>query len=173
MISNRLRKLRNELNLSQQAFGQSLGVSRDVISNIEQGRVELRDHIVKLICSEFNVNEEWLRDGKGEMFNPEERFSLDKFAKQRQISELELDILKAYFELDPETRQHLLKHFKERFTSSNTSKKVEQPLQEEKRVMSVEAAEEAYIKSRPISAQKTILSSLNSTDEIKNQKQVK
>lgn len=173
MIKERLKSIRKQFRLSQSALGESIGVSRDVISNIESGRVEMKDHIIKLICSEFNVNEQWLRTGEGEVFNTEEKFSLDKFAQQRQMSELELDILRAYFELDPEIRQHLLKHFKERFTSSNASNKIQRPIQEETKVMSVEAAEEAYIKSRPISAQKTILSTLNSTEEEDNQKHAK
>lgn len=173
MQGQRVKELRKFLRLSQAAFGEKIGLSKDMVGNIEYARVILKDHIIKLICTEFNVSEHWLRTGQGEMFNTEEKFSLDKFAQQRQMSELELDILKAYFELDPEIRHHLLKHFKERFTSSNASSKTEKFIQDETKVMSVEAAEEAYIKSRPISAQKTILSALNSTDEIENQKQVK
>lgn len=173
MEGQRVKELRKILKLSQAAFGEKIGLSKDMVGNIEYARVVLKDHIIKLICSEFNVNEQWLRTGEGEVFNTEEKFSLDKFAQQRQMSELELDILKAYFELEPEIRQHLLKHFKERFASSNASTQIQPHIQEETKVMSVEAAEEAYIKSRPTSAQKTILSALNSTDESEDQKQAK
>lgn len=171
MISERLRKLRKELNLSQSAFGQSLGVGRDVIGNIEYGRVEIKEHIIKLICSEFNVNEEWLRTGDGDMFKKDETFSLDKFAQQRNMSNLELDILKAYFELDPQLRHQLINHFKNKFASSETV--TPQPVLQVQNKTAVQLAEEAYIKSRSISAQKTILSASNSTEEEKNQEQAK
>lgn len=52
-------------------FGERLGVSRDVISNIEYNRLKnpkQKEPIIKLICSTFGVNEIWLRSGEGEMF---------------------------------------------------------------------------------------------------------
>lgn len=71
-IHDRIKDLRKKyLHLSQSEFGKKLGVSRDVISNIEQGRLARPEHkepLYKLISNQFNVNEEWLRTGEGEMF---------------------------------------------------------------------------------------------------------
>ena len=67
-MNERLRLLREEIGISRAIFGQRIGVSGDVINNLERGRVEIKEYILKLICSEFNVNESWLRDGTGEMF---------------------------------------------------------------------------------------------------------
>ena len=67
-MNERLRLLREEIGISRARFGQRIGVSGDVINNLERGRVEIKEYILKLICSEFNVNESWLRDGTGEMF---------------------------------------------------------------------------------------------------------
>lgn len=67
-MNERIKQLRIFFNLTQSAFGMRLGVSRDVINNLERGRVEIKEHIIKLICVEFSVNEEWLRTGTGEMF---------------------------------------------------------------------------------------------------------
>lgn len=64
----RIEEVRKQLGLSRSAFGKRIGVSGDVINNLERGRVEIKDHIIKLICSEFDVREEWLRNGTGEMF---------------------------------------------------------------------------------------------------------
>ena len=72
MIKDRIKKLRKTQKLSQPAFGERLGVSRDVINNIEQGRVEPKELFIKVLCSEFDVNEKWLRNGDGEMFAPED-----------------------------------------------------------------------------------------------------
>ena len=54
-------------NLSQREFGERLGVSRDVISNIEYNRVEPKDLLISHICKVYGVNEKWLRTGKGNM----------------------------------------------------------------------------------------------------------
>lgn len=67
-MSERIRSLREYLKLSQGAFGKRLGVSRDIINNLENGRVEPKEHMIKLICLEFDVSMDWLRDGQGEMF---------------------------------------------------------------------------------------------------------
>jgi len=67
-MNERLKELRKTLGYSQREFGDKLGLSRDVISNLELGRVDLKEHIIKLICEVFNVNEQWLRIGQGEMF---------------------------------------------------------------------------------------------------------
>lgn len=66
---DRIRFLRKKkLHMSQEEFGKSLGVSRSVIRNMELNllaRPEQKEPLVKLICKEFNVNEDWLRTGAG------------------------------------------------------------------------------------------------------------
>jgi len=69
-LNKRIEEIRKYYGLARAGFGERLGVSGDVINNLERGRVEVKDHIFKLICREFNVNEEWLRTGEGEMFKP-------------------------------------------------------------------------------------------------------
>lgn len=54
--------------MTQQEFADKLGVKRGAIANYELGRNEPIDAVISLICREFNVNEEWLRNGTGEMF---------------------------------------------------------------------------------------------------------
>lgn len=68
MIQERVKALRKHFDLSQAEFGKQLGVSRDVISNLEYGRVAVSDLIINMICAKFGVNEKWLRTGEGEMF---------------------------------------------------------------------------------------------------------
>lgn len=87
-MNERLRLLREKIGISRAVFGQRIGVSGDVINNLERGRVEIKEYILKLICSEFNVNEEWLRHGTGEMF-----VELD--VEDQKISAFMEDILKA------------------------------------------------------------------------------
>lgn len=63
----RIKAVRKSVGMSQRAFGESLGASRDIISNIEQGRQAINDTLVRLICKVYNINEHWLRTGEGEM----------------------------------------------------------------------------------------------------------
>ena len=72
-IGERIEILRKDLSMSRRVFGEKLGVSESVIVNIEYDRLKRPDQkesLYKLICKEFNVNEEWLRTGNGEMFAP-------------------------------------------------------------------------------------------------------
>lgn len=120
-MNERIRMLREDKEMTRAAFGQRLGVSGDVINNLERGRVEIKDHIVKLICAEYGVNEEWLRDGKEPMYIEPETFNLDEFARARGASDLELKIVKAYFELDPDIRKMLIEHFKTELMDDDSS----------------------------------------------------
>lgn len=68
-MNMRLLELRKALKLSQEAFGEKLGVTRSSVSNMETGRFNITETMVKLICSTFNVNEGWFRTGEGQMLN--------------------------------------------------------------------------------------------------------
>lgn len=67
-MNDRIKKLRQALNLSQEEFGKRLGVTRGAITNIELNKVEPKPLFVDLICREFNASENWIRTGEGEMF---------------------------------------------------------------------------------------------------------
>ena len=67
-VNQRLKLLRKEIGLSQGNFAERIGFKQTALSMIESGRNVLNDRHIKLICSTFNVNERWLRDGEGEMF---------------------------------------------------------------------------------------------------------
>ena len=78
-MSNRIKAIREALKLSQREFGEKLGVSRDVISNIEYGRVQPKELLLRHICQLYRVNHRWLEAGEGEMFedNPEKITKID------------------------------------------------------------------------------------------------
>lgn len=68
-MNERIKQLRQEFHLSQDAFGKRLGVTGAAISRMEAGERAITEQMLLAICREFNVNEEWLRNGTGEMFN--------------------------------------------------------------------------------------------------------
>ena len=114
-MHDRIRELRkNYLHMSQAAFGSKLGVNRDVINNIENNRLakpEQKLSLIKLMCREFSVNEEWLLNGTEPMIAQPETFSLDQYLKENGCTALEMEIVKAYFELDFDTRQKIFESF--------------------------------------------------------------
>lgn len=68
ILNKRIKELRNTLNLTLEKFGERLGVTKVAISNLEKGNRNVTDQMFKSICREFDVNEEWLRNGTGSMF---------------------------------------------------------------------------------------------------------
>jgi len=67
-MNERIKQIRKALNLSQDDFGKKLGVTRGVITNIELNKTEPKPLFIKLICETFEVNEDWVVNGTGEMF---------------------------------------------------------------------------------------------------------
>lgn len=76
-INRRIKQVREALELSQRNFSMILSVSHGYIAGIETEIRKVNNRLVKLVVSEFSVNENWLRTGTGEMFtqNPDEEFT--------------------------------------------------------------------------------------------------
>ena len=68
VLNERLKLLRKELHITLDQFGERVGVTKSAISNIENGNRSLTEQMIKSICREFDVDEEWLRNGTGSMF---------------------------------------------------------------------------------------------------------
>lgn len=82
----RVRDVRKSLGLTMEKFGSSLGVGKTAISKIEGNERNLTDQMLLSICMVYNVNEEWLRSGTGEMFVP--------MTRDEQIEEFFGDVLR-------------------------------------------------------------------------------
>ena len=120
-INERMRYLRKDvLKMNQTDFAKKIGMKQTSVSSFEKQGATVTEQTLKSICmSVQNLNEDWLRNGKEPMYIPESTFSLDKFVKDHGGTELELEAIKAYFELDPDIRKMLVKHFKERLATSH------------------------------------------------------
>lgn len=87
-IGNRVRILRKEaLSLTQEEFSKKIGISRSNLGNIETDTVALTERVLTAICTVFNVNEEWLRTGEGEMF--------EELSQDEELAEFLADIQKS------------------------------------------------------------------------------
>lgn len=67
-MNERIKEVRKTLNLTLEKFGERIGIKKSSLSTIESGKSNASEQTIKSICREFKVNEEWLRNGKGEMF---------------------------------------------------------------------------------------------------------
>lgn len=82
----RVRELRKALQLTLEKFGKPLGVGKTAISKIENGENNLTDQMILAICREYNVDENWLRTGEGEMFK--------KLNRQQELAQLTATLFK-------------------------------------------------------------------------------
>jgi transcriptional regulator with XRE-family HTH domain len=98
-MNKRLIALRKALKLTQGEFAEQLGLKGTTLSMVEQGKNALTDKNIKLICMVFNVNEQWLRAGEGDMFNPAN-------------TPYETEFFETYKGLLPETQRALLQFAK-------------------------------------------------------------
>lgn len=103
-MNKRIKEIRQNAGMTQREFADRIGVSRNTIAAYEtDARVPI-DAIIVSICREFNVNEDWLRTGLGNMYtevNPDIQLSKalgsllreesGSFKKQLILSLLELN----------------------------------------------------------------------------------
>lgn len=104
-MNTRLKKIRKSLSLSQEAFGKKLGVTGAGISKIESGDRGITEQMILSICREFNVREEWLRNGSGNMFLD---FTEDEFSKAAAMLSNDAfvrSLIIEYWKLDEESRK--------------------------------------------------------------------
>ena len=86
-MNERIKLLRNTLQMTQQEFADRIKVKRNTVATYEMGRSVPSDSAIALICKEFSVNETWLRTGTGDMFLQEN--------KDEQISQMLDEVIKA------------------------------------------------------------------------------
>lgn len=111
-IGDRIKEVRNSLGMTQSDFGERIGLKQAGIGQMENGSRNVTERTIILICSTFGINEEWLRTGNGDMHVTPSTFSLDEYAQQKGLTDLEFDIVKSYMELDPDVRKAILATFK-------------------------------------------------------------
>lgn len=70
-MNNRFKEIRKTLNMTQKEMGAVLGITNGSVSDIEKGKANLTDRNISLICEKLAVNEDWIRNGNGDMFRPE------------------------------------------------------------------------------------------------------
>lgn len=110
-IGERIKYLRKkEFCLTMEKFGEKLGVKKNTVSQWESDTNKLPDQMFKSICREFNVNEEWLRDGTGDiLIIPEDETAAlveDLLTDKDNVTyRAILSLVKTYQQLSPESKK--------------------------------------------------------------------
>lgn len=111
-MQERIALLIEESGMTKTAFAQKLNITQPYVSKLlKTGSPS--DRLIEDICEKFEISEEWLRNGTEPMHIQPETFSLDEFVAQHNATDLEKEIIKTYFEIDPAIRRQILNHFKE------------------------------------------------------------
>lgn len=112
-IGERIRKVRRELELTQENFCNRIGLKRNSISLVESDKRNISDQAILSICREFNVNEEWLRNGTGEMFKAAPSDALDQLAYKYHLSEADYVMVEKFVNMRPEARRAIFDYMQE------------------------------------------------------------
>lgn len=162
-MNERLRFLREKIGISRAAFGQKIGVSGDVINNLERGRVEIKEPILKLICSEFSVNEEWIRNGSGDMFIKTSLSTMEKLKEEFHLDDFTCSFVYEYLKLDEEKRNAVQEFFYNVLNGMDAVNRQESEPESSVHKTTVEEAEAEYIKKISNSVGNAGSTALNST----------
>lgn len=183
-IGERIRKLRKTLDLTQQKFGERIGIKGNTVAQYELGRNEPVDAVFSLICREYDVREEWLRTGEGEMFKPKPSDILDQLAYKYKLFNFDYVMIEKFLAMPPDLRRAIYDHFHDvdaalaemdPYAPAYTGNEPPQPMdrimetiksqQKENAApeMSVEQAEAEYIKKISETARKKESTASNTT----------
>lgn len=126
-MNERIKELRKNEGLTLEKFGERLGVKKSTLSNIESGRCNISEQLMKSICREFSVNEEWLRDGVGEPYIiPDDDITavvtniLDN--PDDDFYRIAVDVLRTYDELNDDGKT-ILRNFAKTLVQNITDRK--------------------------------------------------
>ncbi|WP_297995512.1 helix-turn-helix domain-containing protein [uncultured Clostridium sp.] len=115
ILNERLALLRETLGLTTRKFGEKLNITGGAVTNMEKGTRNITDRTISNICREFNVNEEWLKYGFGEIFTKVD--SLKQCLKDNNATNDDIKLIKCYLNLDLEIRNKIHEHFKKYFNN--------------------------------------------------------
>lgn len=113
-MNNRIRELRKSLNLSQKEFAEKIGLKQNAISYMGKSGATVTEQNIKAVCSQFNVNESWLRTGAGKMFIENEK-------KQKEFFDI-------FDELSPILQDYLIKTAKDLLDAQSKMQAVDEEI---------------------------------------------
>jgi len=105
-INERIRYLRkNLLKKNQTEFATAIGMKQTGLSYIEKNNATVRDQVIKSVCTVFNVNENWLRQGIPPVLIKSDSSIFDEVVTQYHLGDMDKEILRLFLNLEPEQRK--------------------------------------------------------------------
>ena len=106
-MQERIKMLREQLGYSQEAFAKEVGLTKNYISLVENGKRTFAERTLKDICRKFDVREEWLRIVVGEMFIerlPEDEYTRAALMLKKDNDKLAMQAVVEYWKLSPQSK---------------------------------------------------------------------
>ena len=116
----RVKQIRKSKGMTLEKFGERVGVTKQTVSRIENGVNALTEQMLLSVCREFDVNEQWLRTGEGEIFkerSPSEEIGyyvedlLEYDGQGNPFYDMIVEMMKTYVELDEKSQAVIRKYF--------------------------------------------------------------
>lgn len=109
--NERVKAVRKELHMTMDVFSDRIGVNKSSLSRLEAGSISLSNQMAKAICREFNVSEEWLRTGEGEMFQQTADDYIMQKCREHGFTDREERLLRLlvnlFLKMTPDQREYL------------------------------------------------------------------
>ena len=117
-INNRVKEVRQSMELSQAKFAQKIGFSQGGIKDVEIGKCKVTDRLILAMNKYLGVNEEWLRTGNGSMYAQTDKKdaveqALNILMAKYNMDKFEIAMMKNYLEMSPEAKQGFKTFLKE------------------------------------------------------------
>ena len=104
----RLKAIRKVLNLNQTDFGARINLSQTTIGQYEKETRPITERVISQLIAEYNINEEYLRHGTGEMFVSHRADIVAELAAKLQLTAREQQLLLAYSTIPVDKRELFL-----------------------------------------------------------------
>lgn len=111
-INDRIHMLRQELGLTMKDFGAQISLSQPLLSLIENGKANITDRTIAQICATWNINEEWLRTGKGPQYGPTTEEDIKSIVQRLSLPEICVELLNTFDTLEPDQQEAVLLYAK-------------------------------------------------------------
>lgn len=117
-INNRVKEVRQSMELSQAKFAQKIGFSQGGINDVEKCKCGVSDRFIFAMNKYLGVNEEWLRTGNGSMYAQTDKKdaveqALNILMAKYNMDKFEIAMMKNYLEMSPEAKQGFKTFLKE------------------------------------------------------------
>ena len=117
-MKDRLKGIRQGMNLTQQEFAERLGVRKNTISQWESGTNNINPVMVTAICREFGIHRRYLETGEGPIYTDRGEDSMAVMARNYGLGDEDVAVIRAYVRLSPKQREAVRQFMREATTKT-------------------------------------------------------